>query len=203
MGTAAFAVPAFSISAGVGGLFNAGLGGDFDMGLGGSKISTSQTYLGGGGFAFLDATFVELGVGFAYNSQTSEATTEITGFPSVTAETTGSFTAIDISLLGKYPFELGPVVLFPLVGADYKLVLSSETEGNNDDDASDQSIFGILAGVGADYSLTDALYLRCEFIYNIFLPSTSKTYEDLIDADIDIGLIHGPTVKLAVGYKFL
>jgi hypothetical protein len=56
--TAVKTVPEFKLSAGAGGLFVMGFGGGYD----GDDTKKLTLDRGGGGFAFLDATFVELSV---------------------------------------------------------------------------------------------------------------------------------------------
>jgi opacity protein-like surface antigen len=192
MGTAAFAVPAFSISAGAGGLFNAGFGGgvEFDN----EDYDPSAT-LGFGGFAFLDATFAELDVAFVYATTSEDAggkTYDITS------------PGLQFSLLGKYPIELGPVVVFPLLGANYTYVLSVSVDGTEDDnfDSADASVWGFSGGCGLDFELIPNLYLRGEVLYNINLPPKEAT-DAASDYNGTAKISHGPTVKLAVGYKFL
>jgi opacity protein-like surface antigen len=191
VGTAAFAVPAFGISAGAGGLFNAGFGGGVEY----DHVDYDPPVtLGFGGFAFLDATFAELDATFVYATSSEDSGGK-------TYDTTAP--GLVFSLLGKYPIELGAVTVFPLLGVNYTYVLSASFDGKEveDFDSSEVSTLGFSAGCGLDYGLTDALYLRGEVIYNINLPNKQNT-DAASDFDGMAKLGHGPTIKIAVGYQF-
>ena len=130
-------------------------------------------------------------------------------WPGSSMEDKGSDLVFGISLLGKYPLDLGAVTFFPLLGIDYQLVLSAKMDGeeikNEDDEnmAGDLSKLWIKFGAGVDYPLTDALYLRGEILYGIGL--ASKFENDMVDGfggDTKANLDHGPTIKIGLGYKF-
>jgi len=158
-----------------------------------------------GGFVFFDASYVEVDVGFAYGSVKS-----VTKFgDEKKSENGGSLMQLNLALLGKYPIEVSSFTIFPLLGVSYNLVLSAKDEDGNtpknkdgDDDSMQFSQFGILGGIGADFNLTDALYLRAEALFQVRL--ASKAGKDMEDGPGDgkaaIGL--GPVVKVALGYKF-
>jgi hypothetical protein len=228
VGTAAFAIPAFGVSVGAGGFITKAFGGGLDVSgdiPGGLSISGNATLpsWGGGGFVFLDATFVEVGIGFSSNS----GSTELGGDLSTFAQSSGldtsakfSYTALDFSVVVKYPFKVGPVALFPMAGVNYKYVLSAKDDdggpwkhpmGNGVEElAADKlSAFGLLFGAGLDFHIIPAFYLRGEILYNIrfankFEKDTKKAFKDesggFVTAKTKLG--HGPTIKLGIGYKF-
>jgi opacity protein-like surface antigen len=118
-------------------------------------------------------------------------------------------------LLGKYPFEISDSFhLFPLLGIEYQLFLSHKDNDENEyknnsgeESPKDFSSLWFKIGVGADINITDELYIRPEILYSIRL---KNKYEDeekedfqTIYPDTKIGLGHGPTVKIAIGYKFM
>jgi opacity protein-like surface antigen len=113
----------------------------------------------------------------------------------------GTFSALDLSLLGKYPFSLGRITVFPLLGFDYQIVVSAKVDGVKADKPGDLSSFGFDFGGGLDFPLTDHLFLRGELLYAIRLPS--KNLKDAKDASPDSKYIlgNGPTIKIAVGYS--
>lgn len=205
IGTAAFAeTPALKLSAGVGGLFGAGFGGGVEAKvkvLGATKYTFPTS--GAGGFAFLDATFAELAIGFAGGGLTYKSEG-----PLGTTENKGSFTALDISLLGKYPFSAGRALrVFPLFGIDYRMILAAQREnGDNYDDPGDFSALQVRFGGGLDYSLNKSLYIRGELLYGIRFQS--KYEADLKEklstplTEVTAGLGHGPEVKIGIGYRF-
>jgi opacity protein-like surface antigen len=195
VGTAAFAVPAFGISAGGGGIFTKAFGGGFEA----YGAIRDMPSFGGGVFAFLDATFAELDLDFTYNSGTMSGGA---GLP----DEDFNFSAFGFALLGKYPFEVGPVDIFPMLGIGYRYALSMEVDGRDYDDASDMSRFSIRFGAGVDYYFTPALFLRGEILYAIGFES--KLEKNIVDDESGSGasasskISHGPDIKIAVGYQF-
>jgi hypothetical protein len=191
------------------------LGGGLTGESGGQKFEITFSNVGFGGFAFLDAKYVEAALSFSGGSSTSE-TKSPSESGSRTDEDKGSYTAFDISALGKYPVAFGKFTVFPLLGIDYQIVLSQKDEDGDDfegvdgdGDASDLSALWFKAGAGGDFDINEKLYLRGEILYGIRLHNKFETdTKDLLkdmglkDDDIKIHLGHGPTVKLAVGYRF-
>jgi opacity protein-like surface antigen len=185
---AAFALPDFNLSFGGGVIFDIGLGNGFKAG--GTK--STQNFVGGGAFGFFDATFAELDFAFVSGGIKSSGQ----------SNRSGTFGALDLSLLGKYPFPLGPITVFPLLGFDYQIIFSvKDIDGNKASNSSDYSSFGFNAGGGLDFSLSGPLYLRGEFLYALRLPS--KIQKDGKDRTPDSKYIlgHGPIIKIAVGYS--
>ena len=176
--------------------------------MGGQTISIKTPYFGGGGFAFLDATYAELSLGFFggagtykedQGSQSSESDMSVTGF--------------DIGLLGKYPFAVSEKLsVFPLLGISYRIMLSVKDEDGNqyqnsdrDDAPGDCSALWFRFGGGLDFSFTDHVYLRGGLLYGFRL--ANKFENDMVDsvpsaADPKTLGGHGLEVKIAVGYRF-
>jgi hypothetical protein len=215
IGTAAFAIPAFGLSAGAGGLFQAGFGGGIKVEDGGVEVKVTLPTLGGGGYGFLDLTFAEIDVAFQIGSLKPEYEGPGgIGFDDIDL----SYTALNFGILGKYPFEFGQLTAFPLAGVDYQYVLSAKDEdgdkyegfdGNGNGKASDFSSLWIRLGGGVDYNITDALYIRGEALYGIRLASKVEgDIEDMVKLlvgnaiDVSKNLGHGLLVKIGVGYKF-
>jgi opacity protein-like surface antigen len=166
-GSALFAdAPKFALSAGAGGIFVIGFGHSE-----GNNAKTSSFDLGGGGFAFLDATFAELSVGYA-----SGRTIIRTKSGGETASDTLS--VLDVDLLGKYPFNISRISLFPLFGVNYQHAFSP----------GDKNIWRMRFGGGMDYKVTDKLYLRCQGLSGFHL--------DGVDLSVDV------RAGLALGYIF-
>lgn len=117
----------------------------------------------------------------------------------------GSFTTLNFSLLGKYPFIFRKFSIFPLLGIDYKLFLSSKIEvnylGYTFDNASDLNTLWFNLGAGGDFSLAEKFYIRGELLYGFRLPN--KLEKDLKDSTGGItGFGHRGIVKIAADYKF-
>jgi hypothetical protein len=229
------------------GLFSAGGGVVFPIGLGGGYTAKRSNYgeatsdpiygdpykqisskpvltfanVGLGGFAFFDVKYMYVSLGFSGGSSKIKRQ----GSGTSDGYYKGSYAAFDISVLGKYPVEFGKFTVFPLLGIDYQIVISQKNE-NGDDfkgfdglaEASDLSALWFQAGAGADFNITEKLYLRGELLYGI--RTHNKFEKDATDTlknsktvgasglnvvamykDVKINLGHGPSVKLAVGYR--
>jgi opacity protein-like surface antigen len=192
---AALALPPLKLSVGGGGLFASDFGGGVKQDSSGEAIK--MPWYGGGGFAFFDATYAELAVSFIYGAgKYDEPNKAIVNF---------SIMNLGFSLLGKYPFSIGKLSVFPLVGVEYRRTLSVKDEDGNEVDtaAGDFSALWFQAGGGADFALTNNLFIRGSLLYGLRLPST---FEDDKAKDFGPGvsprLGHGLTVKIAVGYRF-
>jgi opacity protein-like surface antigen len=190
---AAFGLPDFKLSFGGGGILDMTFGNGLKVG--GQK--GTQSFVGGGAFAFFDATFVEADFAFVGGGTKSK-------WPGGGSES-GTAAALDLALLGKYPFSLGRVTLFPLLGFDYQIVVAAKSGGVKVDKPGEASSFGFDFGAGLDFPLTDHLFLRGEFLYALRLPSKtlkdSKKYFESQGMDVKYILGNGPTLKLAVGYS--
>jgi len=150
-----------------------------------------------GGYGFFDATYAEMDVSLAYGS-----ITYVYDYPGHKGtESGGSAIQLGFSLLGKYPIGLGGFTLFPLLGADYNLVLSSkDRNGRPEDNPGDASQFGLLVGAGLDFPLSGALFLRGETLFHLRFPS--KDMKDTASGGASTTLGMGPRIKIGVGYKF-
>ncbi|MDR2731500.1 MAG: hypothetical protein LBB81_11465 [Treponema sp.] len=196
------------MSAGVGGLFAGQFGG------GGyenkdAKVSYESVGNSFGGYAFFDASFAELTVGFQSGKFLGKTTINGT---SVTAGDDYAVTvsALALGLYGKFPIAISDAFsLFPLIGIDYNMVLSATNkdgddifENSKDYSAADMSSLWIKFGVGMDVGFTDAIYLRFEALYGLGLPD-KMTSDNVKDQDgVTATLAHGLTARLAVGFKF-
>ncbi|GMO63537.1 MAG: hypothetical protein Ta2A_10560 [Treponemataceae bacterium] len=169
-----------------------------------------------GGFIFGDFTFAELTAAYVY--QTGKVYDQKMFGTGVSGEKDYITHNVVIDLLGKYPFELNEKLsVFPALGAGVKLAVG----GNASSDKEHDVLWGlsIKGGVGLDYNITDALYIRCEALYAFQLASdkkaTLKEFDGInkvakgVGYDRDFtkfeaqnkGYYMGPQLKLAVGYK--
>ena len=182
------------------GLFSVGGGAlwdwSFNNGLKVGNMYTGFRNMSIGVYGFFDATYGEVDFYAAY------------GFMNDVEENTGSATEnfgifqIGFTGLGKYPFKINSnIVLFPLLGIDYNIVLFGVVDGEVD--STDASLFnqlGFLAGGGIDYFITDSLFLRGEALFHLRLPTRFMTSMALLGASATVGM--GPQVKVGLGYKF-
>jgi len=146
--------------------------------------------------AFFDATYVEVNLGLLFNSSKSD----------LDGARNEDNTYLTLGLLGKYPFSLSDrLALFPFIGIDYYIGLESKYDGEATefDDPSMAAYMNCLSlsiGVGVDFSITKALYLRGEIGYTIvFNTKYENDYVDAFNETIFKGRI---PIKLAAGYRF-
>lgn len=118
---------------------------------------------------YFDATYGVAAIGFQANGNTHRKSTTVIGASTITVEDDDENSSgfLSFSLLGRYPFALGPVSLFPLLGVEYDLNLYYKDVDGNDLKASlteqekaDLHQFWFKLGVGADITLYRGLYVR-------------------------------------------
>jgi len=225
---------AIDLSAGIGGTFTANFS-TFSWGDDGEKFRElnkldkdvyNMNIIGGGFFAFFDASYVmaSLGMGFYDISPANEDRKEAWD----KFDRSESLTTFEIGLYGKFPIELDSFTLFPFLGADFRIAVSSTTkedgktykygetyDGNKyvdtDKDGNEYSLNDVAGhvvfklGVGADIPLGEKMYLRPMISYGIAtLSKATKEWQEEDNKDIDWGktINHGLDVKLALGFKF-
>jgi len=136
---AAFAQPEFKLSAGAGGLFVSDFGGGAQMkgdamgGLVSTEVKIDFPYSGGGGYAFFDATYAELSIGYSFSKlkpkfkgsmkmMGTEMPIDPEDFSSIP---TVKMQNLNIGLLGKYPIAISKQFsIFPLLGVEWSQALS-------------------------------------------------------------------------------
>jgi opacity protein-like surface antigen len=163
------------------------------------KIEEKTENTAFGAFFFFDATYVEANFTFLYGLPYSTITTTTTGAVNnfYADNLDGSSIALEIGLLGKYPFLLGRFTLFPLLGINYQLVVYTKIEDTVASNPQEASTFGFQGGAGTDFALTEKLFLRGELLYSIRIPNKVKT-----DAYEDVSFEQGFRFKLGIGYSF-
>jgi len=197
-------------SIGFGGTFTSAFDGGYEVSYMGIKAGLEVPYKGGGFYTFFDAKYAEASLGLFFGTIEMKPT----GVSAVLGDGISiniDVTSLNIGFLGKFPFNLGPVTIFPAVGIEYNPVLAVKYEIPEMDqllDADDFSNFWIKFGGGLDVALLEKLYLRGTILYGIRL--MTKFEENMIDLLSSVGggispeyvLGHGIQVKLALGYKF-
>ena len=179
---------------------SAGLGGNFGMHMTSYShpdydINNPKPIIGGGFYGFYDATYAMAKAGMFIGGQAERDTSVILTF-------------FSLGLLGKYPIDLGSFTLFPMVGFEYNLFMSAKMSAEGEslkfsrsdmgDDAPDMLI--LQAGVGADFNITDNIYLRPSLLWGIDL--SRNTGEKAIKTAGGSVFKHKLDVGIAVGYKF-
>jgi opacity protein-like surface antigen len=171
-----------------------------------------------GGYFFFDAKYVEFVITLAGGPSdiTVEYPTSVAQLPGNKDEVTSTKTSFNMgfSVLGKYPFTLGPVTLFPLAGIDYIVYLTGtypkadfgKTNGVQRNVAADFNTLWFKFGGGVDIPVMEKLFVRVEALYGFGLENKfQKNGEDEAEAqygEVDWGWINGPTVRVGIGYKF-
>ncbi|MDR0476021.1 MAG: hypothetical protein LBH43_20440 [Treponema sp.] len=168
--------------------------------------------VGGGFFAYFDAVYVmaSLGMGFhgitPANSDLKKVMDEM--------KQTMSLNTFEIELLGKFPFAVGGMSIFPLLGLDIKLALAydmtldgekfsyTSVDGNKLSDLN--TIWGKF-GFGADIPLGYKTYLRPILLYGV--GTTNKDQKAALDApgakDLVKAIVnYGLDIKIAFDFKF-
>jgi hypothetical protein len=143
--------------------------------------------------AFFDATYAEINIGLLLGNQ-KWSEDDDKGFYTAT---------LLLGVVGKYPFSLSDkFMLFPFLGIDYSINLAANRDGGVIEDSDYWfNALSILFGVGADFSLTNALYLRGELGYGIIL--NTKAEADTVNDDDKYAFFKGKIpIKIAVGYRF-
>jgi hypothetical protein len=139
--------------------------------------------------AFFDFTYVQASIGYMMVNGSSTATT--VGGSTTNASVTDTLSYVTLAAYGKYPFVVGPVTLFPLLGIEYKLNLTYENASGTDLKAamtnqaqSDLSELWVEAGAGGDITF-GRFYLRTELLIG-FKP-LSTTDNSAVSAQKTLG----------------
>lgn len=198
-------------------------------------ISTTQTMLGeihaelphsgGGGYAFIDALYVEFTFDVYMGGGTFNITTALPGKDEESRTFGMSLTYFNIGLLGKYPIEITEKLsIFPLFGIEYDICLSAKDEYGEEYKGMDEETKGAPGdlsalwfkfGGGLDLAFTKRLYLRVEALYGLRFSNEAEidlmdiyekkfAYLNGTDAQVFSEIVqgYGFTARAAIGYKF-
>jgi hypothetical protein len=175
---------------------------------GNNSYSSDEVRLGFWRWIFADAKFAELSVGLLGGPLWIRNRQSFDGSTVYDNKYKGSFFAVDISLLGKYPFSLasGSILLFPLLGIGYQAIASATLEDYDIDTPSDLSVFKLMVGIGSDFALGRTLYLRVSLLgYYRFADKYEKDFVESVDKLIGSSGKHeggpGAVFKAGVGFK--
>lgn len=135
--------------------------------------------------AFVDLTYLQVSAG--YMMVNGMTVTEIGYGPNFIKDLKDSLTYVSFAGYFKYPFHVGAVTVFPLLGVEYKLNLTYKA-GNGKDlkstmtsqEQADLNELWIEGGVGMDFTL-GSFYIRPEVIIGFFKP-LSATDKDILSA---------------------
>ncbi|MDR0599402.1 MAG: hypothetical protein LBG84_04890 [Treponema sp.] len=196
----AFALPPFHFSAGGGGYFTSDFGGGVTATYQGTTDTVKLPYAGGGGFVFLDATYLEVSLG-VFGAAGSEK------FQTHTVDLSGS--GLDIGFALKYPMVMsGKLLIFPLAGVTYRFMLSVKEDGFKVDNPEDLNSLWFKGGGGFDFYFTEHGFFRAQILYGLRLEEDiekklisllKRTYPGLSGSS---RLGHGLEATIALGYSF-
>jgi hypothetical protein len=184
------------------------------------KDSYDQNLVGGGFYAYFDATYAMLSLGMSfYDIKYANADTQKS--VSLDGKVQRSLTTFDIGLYGKFPISLGAATLFPMLGVDAKIAVAQDTINDGKKYAYDSeemkysnkdkplaeywSTVWFKFGVGGDIPLGEKLYLRPMFLYGFgTVPKVQKDQLDEMNKVTKMAdaIVHGLDIKVAVGFKF-
>ena len=110
---------------------------------------------GFGVWAFFDARFLEVALSF-FGGPSTWGVERVSGTTIEFERVNGSFSALDISVLLKYPFNVGNFFVFPLFGFGYNAVLSASIGDERYADltgaaTANLNSFRIQFGIGGDF----------------------------------------------------
>jgi hypothetical protein len=154
----------------------------------GYKGQLSYTPLNYGFFGFFDATYIDVKFGI----------TGVTTWVKTTAAVSNSNGGVDpenirlygnaltLSFYGKYPFELNSFTIYPILGIEFKIMLSLLYDQDSPEEydhrkkgdsyqgkAKDWTAFYGRLGVGFDFNVSDSFFIRSEVTFGI-KPSTAR-----------------------------
>jgi len=158
------------------------------------RTEESARHFGFGVWAFIDSTFLEMSVGLLRGS----SSLDIDG-----SRHSGSFSSLDISLLGKLPFYLGGMEIFPLLGIGYSHVFSASLEDNSRgvfNDSHRFSTFRIKFGAGGDIDLRRDVFIRASLLGSYRYPPWTRRGDATSGSSGRSGSF-GVTVKTGIGLR--
>ena len=191
-----FAQSEFRFGAGGGGFFAGHLQGGAEWPSPTGTVIYNTPYMGGGVFGFFDTRFLEFSLGFFMGRGVF---TQDFGHRDVSHN--WNITALDIGLMGKYPFQLSDNLnLFPLLSVNYRLTPFLSGPGMLVDTGNFNALWFSLGG-GLDFYLSERTFLRGTAAYGLRL---RNSYENALAAQQGgtTRLAHGPTARLAIGFRF-
>ena len=139
--------------------------------------------------AFLDVKYAVLQFGFGGSSGNVKVEGEATAIKN---------SYLNIGVLGKYPFIIKNVKLFPLLGFDTDIALNVKFNDHEYDKKDDFNRFWLDVGLGADIPITGGLFLRPQALFG-FSPSGAPkiyTYDAGSNSEIKFNIAAG------LGWKF-
>ncbi|MDR0540143.1 MAG: autotransporter outer membrane beta-barrel domain-containing protein [Spirochaetaceae bacterium] len=140
-----------------------------------------------GPFFFVDAVYVEGSLNFFFANTSLKHNETLGLYDGFSGDYNLNGMSIGLGILAKYPFYLGSLTLFPLLGFETHVYVSqtfskdyewdNASEGDTYGSPASWNSFWIRVGGGVDYYFSGALFIRGELIMDIKIPSAlDKAY---------------------------
>ncbi|MBN2533944.1 MAG: hypothetical protein JXB88_13725 [Spirochaetales bacterium] len=149
-----------------------------------SAFSNTDTLFSAG--AFVDAVYVRFSISYTMSLERTSRYRIVSGGEesesgTIESDIGYSWTMLDITLLGKYPFPLGSITLWPAAGILYSFTIEQDFDGDGiGEDLSDMALndFYLSAGCGADIPLMSDILITFSAFFNLNLtPATLADYD--------------------------
>lgn len=163
---------------------------------------------------FLDGRYFSLRVGYKLAIAGHETQTQTISGTTTTLTDQGLGTKgyLSLSVYGKYPFSVGPFLLYPLLGLEQDTLLLYLDANGNDvrgtlslDQLANENQLWVKAGVGADWPLFAGGYLRAELVLGYKFPSSAENaaVQNATSAGFNATLFTlEPDFTLAIGFRW-
>jgi hypothetical protein len=163
---------------------------------------------------FLDGQYFRIGAGYRLAVLGHQGQTQtVSGSTStVVDQDTGTKGYLSLSVYVKYPFHVGPFLLYPLLGLEQDTLLLYLDANGNDvrgtlslQQLANENQVWIKAGMGADWPFSRNGYLRAELALGYKLPSQSESdsVANANAAGFNATLFtFEPDLALAIGFKW-
>jgi hypothetical protein len=177
-----------------------------------SMSNWSDSYVNGGP-SFTDSDFLhKLSIGGFFDAEYVRGVIDysfllggsFTRNGGTTPISNGSVSYIDISVYGKYPFQIDPIYLWPALGLRYSLCASYSLNGTNEllqTSGADFNDLYVIAGAGMDWNFYDQFSLTPTVLLLLNVtPSKATPAPTTPSAHTYFGL--SCEIGIAVAYKF-
>jgi len=144
--------------------------------------------------AYFDATYALAAFGFKANGNTHTPYKRVAGgtttYPTP-SDDDYAWGFLSFSVLGRYPFALGPVTIFPLAGIEYDLILYGHDETGAELSTGGLDQFWFKIGAGSDITISRNLYNRPIALFGLKLLNADekKKVQDTLDSGASLARI--------------
>ena len=143
---------------------------------------------------YFDATYALAAIGFRANGNTRTSYKIVSGGTTTYPAPSDDHYAwgfLSFSVLGKYPFAVGPVTIFPLAGIEYDAILYRHDETGATLSTEGLGQFWFRIGAGSDITVYRNLYIRPIALFGLKLLNADekKKVQDTLDAGASLARI--------------